>query len=145
MTTVAYRDGVIAADRMAVNGSRCDGRLTKIHKINGHLLGISGNAAMGSALIDWFKGGCLAEAFPGCESDEDDASLLVINPDRHILVYESNRPVPIQFESEWMTRGSGGDFASAAFMMGADARRAVEIACELDAYSGGGIDVLSLD
>lgn len=119
--------------------------MTKIHKINGHLVAFSGNLNIGISLLEWFRAGFRPADYPGCDVGDESSSLLVITPERKILAFESNKPVAICFEGEWHTRGSGGDFASAAFMMGADPARAVEVACELDIYSGGGIDVLSLD
>lgn len=40
--------------------------------------------------------------------------------------------------------GSGGDFAMAAMMGGADAREAVKIASKLDPYTGGKIRVIKV-
>jgi ATP-dependent protease HslVU (ClpYQ) peptidase subunit len=40
--------------------------------------------------------------------------------------------------------GSGGEFAMGAMAAGANARKAVSIACQLDYYTGKGIDTVKV-
>ena len=47
-------------------------------------------------------------------------------------------------ERGWMAVGSGSTSAMGAFMAGADAKKAVEIACQIDTASGGQIHVHKL-
>lgn len=144
MTTIVW-DGVsMAADRMSVSGCTGNSRITKIRKIRGFLVGFSGSAYIGLSLLDWFGSGADKESYPGNDEGEDSGSLLVITPDRKIIVYEG-RGVPIEFNHSMHAIGSGSEFALGALAMGATAERAVEVASMLDVYSGGGVDVLRLE
>lgn len=144
MTTIVYANGVMASDRMSVSGSSGYSRITKIHLVRGHMCGFSGSAYIGLSLLKWFESGAVESDYPGNEDGDDGSQLLVVTPERKIIVYEG-RGIQIRFEHNCHAIGSGCEFALGALAMGADARRAVEIACGLDVYSGGGVDVLRLE
>jgi ATP-dependent protease HslVU (ClpYQ) peptidase subunit len=143
MTTVVYSNGVMAADRMACEGNNKSGRMTKIFRVNGHLVGFSGAADVSMMLLRWFENGANAEDWPDPHDDGMEASMLVVTPTGQVLQYE-RFPVPLVMEHKHHGIGSGRDFALAALHLGLDPIKAVELACELDAYSGGGVDSLSL-
>jgi ATP-dependent protease HslVU (ClpYQ) peptidase subunit len=110
---------------------------TKIHRINGHLVGCAGSAAQNRAFIEWF--GNQSKPFP----EFGDSHALVIRPDGTAWFYEgSNSPLQICGKA---AIGSGGDFALAAMATGANAIEAVKIAEQLDIYCGGEIKSLKLD
>lgn len=144
MTTVAYKSGVMAADRMACEGNTKYGRMTKIHRSRGYLLGFSGAADVAMALLRWFENGADPAEWPDPHGeDRTEASMLVVSPAGSVMCYE-RFPVPLIMEQEYHAIGSGRDFALAVMHMGHDPIKAVEVACELDAFSGGGIDVIRL-
>lgn len=145
MTVVVYSKqwGVMAGDRMSCEGNSKIGTSKKIHKIRGHLVGFSGRADTAALLRYWFEEGAKPEEWPDPYDDDVDASMLVVTPDGTVLFYE-RFPVPIVMENEFFAIGSGRDFAIAAMHLGCDPKRSVEVACELDAYCGNGVDVLCL-
>lgn len=144
MTTVVYRNGVMAADKMACEGSNKSGKMTKIFRVNGYLVGFSGAADCAAALLRWFENGADEEAWPDPYNKEDpESTMLVVSPAGQVMFYE-RFPVPIIMENEFFAIGSGADFALGAMQMGADAKTALEVAISLDAYTGNGIDMLSL-
>ena len=64
LTTIAYNDGIMAADKLAVSGNGKHGRVTKIFKVNGHLVGIAGAMDVAIALLRWFENGCDDDDWP---------------------------------------------------------------------------------
>lgn len=144
MTTVAYANGVIAADKMASEGNSRVGTTTKIFKRKGYLIGFSGRADTSALLLRWFEDGAKEEEWPDPYAEDCDASMLVITPDGRVLTYE-RFPIPIRMENQFHAIGSGRDFALAAMHLGHGPEDAVKVACDLDTYSGNGIDVLCLD
>lgn len=57
MTTLAYRDKVLAADSAASLGGSHFAEMTKIARHKGQLAGVAGNATFGQAFLNWFEGG----------------------------------------------------------------------------------------
>ena len=144
MTTIAYKGGIMAADKMASEGNTKHGVTTKIFKRNGYLVGFAGRSDVASLLLHWFERGAKEEEWPDPYDDDCDTAMLVVTPKSKILIYE-RFPVPIRMENEFCAFGSGREFALAAMALGHGPEKAVEVACELDLYSGNGIDVLCLD
>lgn len=139
MTTVVYADGEIASDTLACWGSNRDGHMTKIARRGSVLAGVSGAANACKAFLDWFNGGLKGDP-PQMPEGERTSFGLIVTPDDWVLLYG-----PHGWE---MTRnpnvcmGSGAEFAQGALAMGADARRAVEVAMIYDTKTGGEITVL---
>lgn len=144
MTVLAWDGITLAADKRAV----MDGltrTTTKIFRINGCLVGYSGESAFGEAMLDWFRRGEKPDDFPDSQRDMNTwAGLLVIREDGKIQRYEQ-APYPITFEDSQIAVGSGRDYALAAMYCGRNAHDAVLIACEFDNGCGNGVDTLRLD
>jgi ATP-dependent protease HslVU (ClpYQ) peptidase subunit len=144
MTTVAYKNGVMAGDRMSREGNVKHARMTKIFRSRGHLVGFSGAADVAMVLLRWFDNGADPAEWPDPHGEDGvEASMLVVSPAGKVSYYE-RFPVPLIMEQEFHAIGSGRDFALAVLSMGYDAVKAVEVASELDAFTGGGVDVLML-
>lgn len=143
MTTIAF-DGVsLAADRKVggVNNAR---KIFKLKK-GGYIAG----AGYYDDLVEvarWIDAGMKDEACPfaGKHSIENESEYLYVdkagNP--HWLTSPWLRPVRIT--EKHVAMGSGGDFALGAMKAGANARKAVAIACQCDPESGFGIDVVKV-
>lgn len=144
MTVVAFDGHTLAADKRAERAGAGHAVVTKVHKINGCLVAIAGSYDVGMQLIHWFQNGCIEEQFPERQSEDNEASLMVITPERRITFYERT-PVPLVFEQQKTAMGSGRDYALAAMHLGFDACRAVEVASAFDVYCGNGIDSISFD
>ena len=143
MTVLAWDGSTLAADKLADQGG-VKKSTTKIFKVNGHLLGVSGNLSIGMELIAWWSNGANPEAYPPSNRSLDDgARLIAIGADKKVMVYEIS-PHPFQIEGDFCAFGCGSAPALAAMDCGADARRAVEIACKYDTGCGNGVDVLAL-
>lgn len=141
MTTIAYRDGILAADSLA-SGPR--GRCGSVQKIatnkSGVLAGAGGRVADLSAFIKWIESGDTE----GAPQTADDFDGLLVNPDGAVfLVSQDCRLSPIT--GRFMAVGSGEAHAMGAMAMGATAVEAVRVAIEFDVYSGGEVHLLELE
>lgn len=125
MTTIAYRDGVIVGDTQATGDYVF--RVKKVARLpGGVLVGYAGGLIQCQAALAWISSGC-----EGDPPDFSDAQLMMITPDGKIWVAEGALPA-YTTSSKFLAIGSGGSIAMGAMAAGASAKRAVQIACELD-------------
>ncbi len=142
MTTVAFKDGQLAADTLAnSNGNRIC-HVTKIYERNGVLIAGSGSLAQCQRFWDWARTGMKGE--PPAHDEEHGYEGALIWDD-HILLFTPIGIIRRPTAPFWAT-GSGWELAMGAMAAGATAREAVEIAAEVDLHTGytaeGGITVL---
>lgn len=132
MTTVAVRAGVMAADsRMTHEGrpTRCE----KLFRRAGAVIGVAGDDAPALVFVDWYGTG---RARPEV--------LIAGAADFHALVIDDRNRVWLfdkwcrgeRIRAPFFAIGTGADAATAAMFMGANARRAVAVACRVDINSG---------
>lgn len=147
MSVVAYDGRVIAADRQGMNGDFPFETRKLLRLRNGDIIAWAGSIDGGLAMARWYEGGCKREEFPVTQRDKDLWSRLIVIPNeplhRQVRYYEQG-PEPIFLHEPFMAWGSGRDIAMGALAMGADARKAVEIACRYNVYCGMGIDEIDL-
>ena len=144
MTVIAWDGKTLAADKRATLAGYGGGTVTKIHRINGALCAFSGSLDTGLEMLEWFRSGADPAKYPKRQADDNDATFIVITPDRAVMVYERS-PHPLKFEEGVKATGSGRDYALAAMYLGYPARTAVEVACALDVNCGNGVDTLELE
>lgn len=145
MTTIVYRDGVMAADRRAYSGDKKGiGAKTKIHRLDdGTLWGVSSSNVGADALIRrWVEGGC-GDASPD-QLKPDSFELLLVRPNGDVFYANGNLDLTGPLKADFFAIGSGDHFAMGAMAMGASAAKAVQIASDLDLWSGEGMTVLEL-
>ncbi|UTU07782.1 hypothetical protein CcrC1_gp097 [Caulobacter phage C1] len=143
MTTIVFKDGVVAADRLVTERGASLGYKTKIVKKGGAIAAGAGSSIVCRQFTDWFLAGMRGNP-PAMRTDpQRPASECVIYFGKDRFVTFDGDGVSEIF-ADHHTLGSGAPFARGALAAGADPRRAVEIAMQFDLYSGGAIDVLSL-
>ena len=143
MTCIAWDGKTLAADKRACSSGLIN-TLTKIHRIDGLLVGGSGESSFIQNMLAWIRTGRDPEKFPKSQGDKDDwQPILVIERDGSPSLYERT-PYPVRFEQPFIAIGSGRDFVRAAMHLGKTAREAVEVAIALDCGCGNGIDTLEL-
>jgi 20S proteasome alpha/beta subunit len=138
MTTIAYKDGILAADSGIYVGNTLIGSYTKIVQ---HKSGIMGGAAGNLSDIQSFHKWLLN----GAKGDSPifiDASGLIVSPNGKLELISDGQRSPIQ--SSFIAIGSGMDIAMGALCAGATAEQAVSIAIQLHAHSEGPITVLKI-
>ncbi len=139
MTTIVARGNCMASDSQQTAGDLLEPiKAQKIYRVNGSLVGLSGNPAQGWQFLEWLRDETDELAYP----EMDGAQALVLTKDG-IYSYD-NEPVPIN-RGEYCATGSGRDVAIGALLHGATPEEAVRTAAEVDVYSGGDIQVYYLE
>jgi 20S proteasome alpha/beta subunit len=149
MTTIAYRDGVMAADTKVIQAnSTLAADVIKIVRrpSDGALCGGSGSIAWVQAFHRWFLE---HESFEPHEQPVDPPRIQ--EGDRAIIA-RKGKPVEVfescgsyDYDPDYVAIGSGMEFALGAMHHGATAGEAVGAAIRHDPGSGGGILVLEHD
>lgn len=143
MTTIAYRDGVMAGDRRATANSTIEHQCTKVfRRADGVLIGIAGALVDCRAFADWMLAGEADDKKPTFDAKAN-FEALVVRP-AGLVEWHCNSGW-MRAEGAMFAIGTGAPFALGAMEMGADAEKAVEIACRRDCHSGNGIDVVRTD
>lgn len=134
MTTIAYRDGVMAGDSLVTQNGVIEGYVTKVRDIKGILCGSAGNLQDVVMFMRWIEDGMVEDKKP--ELSEYFEGIIV--KDNEVIIFE-NKLIPIFMENKFYALGSGKHLAIGAMANGANAFNAVKIACEYDTCSGGDI------
>jgi len=145
MTTVVFRNGVMAADRRAYSGDKVPvGSKTKIKRLkDGSLLGISSTVVGASATLEaWVEAGCPQPS--NSDMQPEHFELLLVRPNGEVFYTSGNLSLSGPLEADFFAIGTGSCYALGAMEMGAGPEHAVEIASRLDVWSGNGIDCLCL-
>lgn len=138
MTVIAWDGKAMASDRQGEFYCSKTYR-TKIRRIGADIAGCAGEARASEAVCKWLESGGGVDDFPRI-AEADKANVLLAGPGG-LFLYE-NSPHAMRLENPFFAIGSGGDAAMAAMHLGCDAKRAVEVACEVATGCGGGVDVL---
>jgi ATP-dependent protease HslVU (ClpYQ) peptidase subunit len=145
VTTVAYKDGVMAADSQCTSGASSDDT-TKIFRLkSGGLFGFAGSAGYGMLVYEWLCLGAKLKHKPKILDDDDGIEAIVVSPSGEVSMMD-NYLAPISVTSGVTAIGSGGDQAKALMRSGMSAGEAVEfiVANRLDIFTGGEVQVLAL-
>lgn len=139
MTTIFAdaKKGVMVCDSKVSFGNEWMEDPNKVVRVEGELVGLVGSAVEADRWLEWYQTGQ-----KGPMPKVTNSGALILNADG-LMVLESSGgfwKVP----GTYFGIGSGGPAARAAFMAGADARKAVEIACKIDNLSGGAIHIHKL-
>ena len=145
MTTIAVRDGVMAADTIGHNAEKLC-RSKKLFRIsNGEVIGFTGVWMDGKLFVDWYDKGADRDKPPQWRTQGDekvDFKALVLTADG---VYEwSYELVADQVLDDFWAIGSGSPAALAAMHCGQSAQEAVYIAMRIDPYTGGDVETMEL-
>lgn len=147
MTTIAYRDGILAGDQAIFDRDTYCGQTVKIHRAGcGAIGGVAGCFGDLSIFREWMNNGAvlkLALTNPP-EFQHLDSEALVIDTDGSVYWIGHGKRW-VQQCAPFFALGSGFRIAMGALAAGASASKAVLIACDLDAYTRGPVNTLKLD
>jgi hypothetical protein len=136
MTTICYKDGILAADTLIIAGESMSGTGIKILRINGDRYGVSGNFADVARLRAWNCNTPISEANISAKSN-------VLWVDKKGLLLEIERDTILPpIEAPYHAYGSGADYALGAMAMGASAAEAVIVAAKFDPFTNTDVTVL---
>ena len=141
MTTIAYREGMIASDSQVTSGNVFDCTSEKIARNErGDIAGASGCLVFSQAFLDWFQGGEKGE-LPKCP-DEAEAFIVRNAAPERVECFDNRGQCVVS--APYYAVGSGKRVALGAMAFGADAIQAVNCAIKHDIYTGGTVDTLKL-
>lgn len=139
MTVIAWDSKIIAADRQLTTGDT----ISTVHKLfpwkNGEIIGTLGDEDYGYQLRRWYVEGADPEKFPETQNSENHwAQIVIVSPSR--AGYFCRTPDFIEVVDSFIAWGCGREVALGALEMGANAIRAVEVACKWINGCGRGCD-----
>lgn len=141
MTTIAFKDGVMAGDRRVTSEDKgelmtCPEKARKVVRFrDGRLFGAAGNMSACIELRDATRKNLPTPKLANVEA-------LLVHPDGVVWAYDDKRWIKVC--GNCAALGSGAMGALAAMYVGADPVMAVRAACQFDPMSGGGVDVVRL-
>ena len=150
MTTIAYRDGLLAADsRVTVDSDSGGARMFRCQKLyrvktsdgTDAVVGLAGGAFDGLAFLDWLVS---EDKHPPTRLLEGGADFTALMLNKHGLFEYDKWCRPDRVLEKFYAVGSGAKAALGALHMGASAEKAVKIACKIDPYSAPPIVVMGL-
>lgn len=138
MTTIVAHGRSMAADCQltSANGTHYG---TKLFKVNGSIIGICGNFEQALKFIEWRRN---PDTIPTFKNDYS-VEALELSPSQG-LFYWGTEFVAVPIEEPFYAIGSGSNFAIGAMAKGADAREALKVAAQWDAYTGSVHKVMTL-
>lgn len=147
MTTIAYRDGVLAADSGVWHGDAVNMWARKVVKgYDGVLYGLTGNAAEAGAYIAWVSNGYAGDEPKARPLDKDDASSFVV------VIAEAGQPIKIKtaygietYDAPYISIGGGAQACYGAMFAGANAETAIQAAIEHGSGAIGNAQSVSFD
>jgi ATP-dependent protease HslVU (ClpYQ) peptidase subunit len=140
MTTIAYKDGIIAYDSQITRGDTITyDDYEKCHDVNGVKFFCSGAVPDYQALFDAYFGGKPSAPIDAMAIVLDGEQLLLVAVDNDTGLWKS----PIIMDRPYAI-GSGSPYAFAAMDMGGTAYQAVEAAKKRDTSTGGLIRTLTI-
>ena len=143
MSVLAWDGHTLATDRQITNGNTITTPICKHERYGAELLGLVGALGASRAMRDWYIAGANPDAFPKLRPDTN-AVLIVVHADGSLSEY-SGEPYACRYAAGLpYAAGTGESAALAAMRCGKTAAEAVQIACEVDIYCGGGVDVSAL-
>lgn len=140
MTTIAFKDGILAADSRVTHGDAGATVGTKLFRKRiarrEHLIAVAGDLYTAMIFVDWYGKGEIKrpEQFDNLIDAGEDFGVLVWDG-RHLHEYNRHCRGLIVEEAYWSI-GSGAPYALAAMDCGKSAREAVRVACKRDNHSG---------
>lgn len=132
MTTVAYKDGILAADSQSWQGDVRSGLVKKIRRLNdGSLIGVAGTYGHIQVFADWWHKGGDLDNLPQLGE-----STVIHIRSKTVTIFEYGGHYDISKRRYW-SGGSGHVIAKVAMECGKNAYEAVKVAVMFDAWSGG--------
>lgn len=144
MTTIVYRDGVLAADgRVTQNDTIVGDNFVKIHVLNdGGAVAVCGRPDECMPIVEWLKQASAGEQ-AGPQPEIESSTLLHVTGDGRVRLLAEKHW--IEMDEPFIAAGSGSAAALGALHAGANAVEAVAAATKTDPYSGGQIRAVTLE
>jgi ATP-dependent protease HslVU (ClpYQ) peptidase subunit len=153
VTTIAYKNGVLAADSLINYGTFSNGEVNKIHvvsmpeddgkRVRRSMMAVSGAVWVIEPLIEWIESGASQDDIPHCLlAAAEQFSCIMIDDEG--TVWEFNNGFFLKCGVQYHSIGSGQMFALGAMAAGIEAPEAVAAAMKHDKATGGAITVCTV-
>lgn len=145
MTTIAYRDGLMASDTRAYSGDKHPiGFKSKISRLgDGTLIGISSSTVGApTEFLSWLLDQPIGERYESVSEDPLPVQALVVCPDGRAYYWDDGKAFTGPLRADFFAIGSGEQTALAALLLGRSAEEAVELAKQVDPWTGGKVEVM---
>lgn len=143
MTTIAYRDGVLAADSMVNYATIAfEGTRSKIARCGKWHVALAGVTCLRAPLEAWAAAGAPEDSVPNVLLEKEDKFTAFFMDDETGDLFEFAGGFLVPVPTSFSALGSGALLALGAMVYGAPAEDAVKAACTLDKASGGTVTVV---
>lgn len=155
MSTIAYRNGLMAADTQSTRGTEASYGARKLYRTERFLVGFCGRYCLTFPFLAWVRDAdqrtdvqpedlhtILPDLKDTLKGSEDEIEALIADKMGRIWTVWSNgfaNPIHRTFAAT----GSGADWANGAMAVGGTSYQAVEAACAFDIHSGGKIETIT--
>lgn len=151
MTTIAYRDGILAADSCETSededAGTCTAGCEKLFRVGPFIVALQGESTPGLVWLNWFHLEWDNAREPELQlvpqeltdrflDNKADFTAVVLTKNRGLWIYDE-WGTPAQITAPYYAVGSGMKAALGAMHAGAGAVAAVEAACAHDPYTSG--------
>ncbi len=145
MTTITYKDGVVAFDTLVTQGHTIighDHHKARLFTFDSHsiIVGAAGVAGTCEKCFNWARTNFSSEHKPQEEALENLDGFIVDNKGRKFLI--NGNFAPFEISTDILALGSGSDIALGAMLNGASAIEAVKLAAKYNIGTGGKIKQL---
>lgn len=141
MTTIAVRDGYLAADTIVSYASFNNGETVKIAACGDFYVALSGAAFLRFELEAWAWEGCPADAVPTLlMENKGKFGAVFLRRDGKVFEFDEGYLMPVH--APYYAIGSGSQFALGAMAHGANAYGAVKAAGCHDKSTGGDVSLV---
>lgn len=147
MTTVAFRDGILAFDSRVSDYDAHVGWCNKGRMTKTLIMAACGLTDDIEAAMDWIEktgGKISAKSEFDLHEREVECEILTVDKEGKVTFY-GTRLYPTTMDAPYFAIGSGSPYALGAMANGATAKQAVEAAIKHDLFSGGHIRHLSVE
>ena len=135
MTTIAWKDGILAADKRSTDGNVAH-TCTKMYRKKGYVIAFSGYVQEGLKFIEWW------DKKKGKPPNKDTDVLVMCIETGACVHWEAKSKIGIPVEDECTAIGTGAAIAIGAMEAGATAEQAIQIASKRDPNSGNGVQTI---
>jgi len=141
LTTIAYKDGIVAYDSRATQGGQiATNKVNKLAKRGKDWIAWAGTLGEGEKVLE----ALVQDVYPQDLGFGCGVAMLSGIVHRVSLNNEELYKIPVETIGGTMACGSGGEYAYGAMDAGASAIEAVKIAIGRDVYSGGSVKHLKI-
>lgn len=150
MTTVVYKDGILASDGLVVEGSRVlytdyEKSTLIITHLDQYLVGFAGTLSWLEVFHEWVKLDMNPDCVPDVPENSEDVSLfeavVVPRSGDGAFLFENFKKIAIGQRPACL--GSGADIALAGLLSGMTVVEAIELASKVDIYTNNNIQTVT--